>query len=268
MYDDDTLPRALIVDDEAPARAELRFLLEQLGSVQVVGEAANGHEALQLLGSIPYDLVLLDIRMPGTSGLEVAQAARDLPRPPRIVFTTAHPDHAVEAFDLEAADYLVKPFDEERLARAVERALDRSVSDDGPAAGNGSRTGPAGPPSGTERPERDRPEPLAKVPVQKDGRTVLVDQRAIVYASAARGYSYLKLADERFLVTYSLNELERRLHGHFFRTHRSYLVNLDHVRELVPDFKGALACVMNDRQRSRVEVSRRQAAELRRRLGA
>src|SRR5690606_8735278 len=138
----------------APARAELRFLLEQLGSVQVVGEAANGHEALQLLGSIPYDLVLVDIRMPGTSGLEVAQAARDLPRPPRIVFTTAHPDHAVEAFDLEAADYLVKPFDEERLARAVERALDRSVSDDGPAAGNGSRTGPAGPPSGTERPER------------------------------------------------------------------------------------------------------------------
>jgi DNA-binding LytR/AlgR family response regulator len=106
------------------------------------------------------------------------------------------------------------------------------------------------------------------VPVQKDGRTVLVDQRAIVYASAARGYSYLKLADERFLVTFSLNELERRLRGHFFRTHRSYLVNLDHVRELVPDFKGALACVMNDRQRSRVEVSRRQAAELRRRLGA
>jgi DNA-binding LytR/AlgR family response regulator len=96
---------------------------------------------------------------------------------------------------------------------------------------------------------------------------VLVDRTAIVYASAVRGYSYLKLSDERLLVSLSLNELERRLRGHFFRTHRSYLVNLDHVRELVPDFKGALVLVMNDRQRSRVEVSRRQARELRRRLG-
>ncbi|WP_460706373.1 LytR/AlgR family response regulator transcription factor [Myceligenerans halotolerans] len=271
MRDDDTRPRALIVDDEAPARAELRYLLEELGDVQVVGEAANGGEALQLLESIPYDLVLLDIRMPGTSGLEVAAAARKLPRPPRIVFTTAHPDHAVEAFDLEAADYLVKPFDAARLARAVERALTQSGADDG-VAGGGSGSPRADTPGARgpspEDPEPGLPPPLAKVPVQKDGRTVLVDQRAIVYASAARGYSYLKLADERFLVTYSLNELERRLRGHFFRTHRSYLVNLDHVRELVPDFKGALACVMNDRQRSRVEVSRRQAAELRRRLGA
>ncbi|WP_246012474.1 LytR/AlgR family response regulator transcription factor [Myceligenerans xiligouense] len=275
MRDDDTRPRALIVDDEAPARAELRYLLEELGDVQVVGEAANGAEALQLLESIPYDLVLLDIRMPGTSGLEVAAAARSLPRPPRIVFTTAHPDHAVEAFDLEAADYLVKPFDADRLARAVERALTQPGADDGAASGapvpradGAGRTAASARPGDGERDEQELPRPLAKVPVQKDGRTVLVDQRAIVYASAARGYSYLKLADERFLVTFSLNELERRLRGHFFRTHRSYLVNLDHVRELVPDFKGALACVMNDRQRSRVEVSRRQAAELRRRLGA
>lgn len=264
MRDDDTRPRALIVDDEAPARAELRFLLEELGDVQVVGEAANGNEALQLLQAVPYDLVLLDIRMPGTSGLEVAAAARGLPRPPRIVFTTAHPDHAVEAFDLEAADYLVKPFDAERLARAVERAL--AGADDGAGGRPGSGRGETS--SGTASSGDGLPLPLAKVPVQKDGRTVLVDQHAIVYASAARGYSYLKLADERFLVTYSLNELERRLHGHFFRTHRSYLVNLDHVRELVPDFKGALTCVMNDRQRSRVEVARRQVAELRRRLGA
>ncbi|WP_307815672.1 LytR/AlgR family response regulator transcription factor [Myceligenerans indicum] len=279
MRDDDTRPRALIVDDEAPARAELRYLLEELGDVQVVGEAANGGEALQLLEAVPYDLVLLDIRMPGTSGLDVAAAARRLPRPPRIVFTTAHPDHAVEAFDLEAADYLVKPFDGARLARAVERALTQSGTDDGAGGGTGggargetaggNRTGqPPAPDGDRPDPEDLLPRPLAKVPVQKDGRTVLVDQRAIVYASAARGYSYLKLADERFLVTFSLNELERRLRGHFFRTHRSYLVNLDHVRELVPDFKGALACVMNDRQRSRVEVSRRQAAELRRRLGA
>jgi DNA-binding LytR/AlgR family response regulator len=260
-------PRALIVDDEAPARTELRYLLEELGQVQVVGEAANGEEALLLLRSLPYDLVLLDIRMPGGSGLEVAAALRDLPRPPQVIFTTAYPDHAVEAFDLAAADYLVKPFDADRLCRAVARALEHAGTDDAQESPAGAGSAPNGGAAGRRGDESTGPEPLARVPVQRDGRTVLVDQSAIVYASAARGYSYLKLADERLLVTFSLNELERRLHGHFFRSHRSYLVNLNHVRELVPDFKGALVVVMNDRQRSRVEVSRRQARELRRRLG-
>lgn len=243
--------RALIVDDEAPARAELRYLLEEFNHVQVVGEATNGEEALVLLRSLSYDLVLLDIRMPGGTGLEVAAALQELPHPPKVIFTTAYPDHAVEAFDLEAVDYLVKPFDADRLGRALDRAL--SNADD-------VKPQPSAP-------HAPAVEPLGRIPVQRDGRTVLVDRSAIIYASAVRGYSYLKLADERVLVSFSLNELERRLRGHFFRTHRSYLVNLDHVRELVPDFKGALVLVMNDRQRSRVEVSRRQARELRRRLG-
>lgn len=243
--------RALIVDDEAPARAELRYLLEEFGHVQVVGEATNGEEALLLLRSLAYDLVLLDIRMPGGSGLEVAAALRELPNPPKVIFTTAYPDHAVDAFDLAAADYLVKPFDAERLGRALERALSTTPDES---------TARPPVPSGDV-------DPLIRIPVQRDGRTILVDRGAIIYASAVRGYSYLKLADERLLVSFSLNELERRLRGHFFRTHRSYLVNLDHVRELVPDFKGALVLVMDDRQRSRVEVSRRQARELRRRFG-
>lgn len=113
-------------------------------------------------------------------------------------------------------------------------------------------------------PESD---PLVRVPVHRDGRTVLVDSDSIVCAEAAHGYSSLKLADEKVLVSYSLNELQRRLRGHFFRVHRSSLVNLKYVRELAPDFKGALVLVMGDRQRSRVEVSRRQSRELRRRLG-
>ncbi|MFV2144379.1 MULTISPECIES: LytR/AlgR family response regulator transcription factor [Isoptericola] len=275
-------PKALIVDDEAPARAELRFLLEEVGQVQVVGEATNGEEALLLLGSLDYDLVLLDVRMPGGSGLEVAAALRRQPDPPKVIFTTAYPDHAVDAFDLAAADYLLKPFDADRLRRALERAL---RPDDGTPAGATPASAGSAPPSDGASPGAVAPaagagsagtadsaprgdvEPLVRIPVQKDGRTVLVDGGSIVYASAARGYSYLKLAEERLLVTMSLNELERRLRGHFFRAHRSYLVNLDHVRELVPDFQGALVVVMADRQRSRVEVSRRHARELRRRFG-
>lgn len=115
--------------------------------------------------------------------------------------------------------------------------------------------------------EAEQDEPLTRIPVHREGRTVLVESDAIIYATAARGYSNLKLADEKVLVSFSLSELERRLQGHFFRVHRSYLVNLKYVRELVPDFRGALTLVMTDRQRSRVEVSRRQAPELRTRLG-
>lgn len=296
-------PRALIVDDEAPAREELRYLLEEAGAdesgaeqvgikagsafpVQVVGEATNGEEALVLLRSLDYDLVFLDIRMPGLTGLEVARELRDLPRRPQVIFTTAYPDHAVEAFDLAAADYLVKPFDADRLRRAVDRALASA-----PERGEGAQRGKAAPSgsageaaahaeqlsgadmaAGASSPELVRPrvaapEPLVRIPVQKDGRTVLVEGEAIVYAAAARGYSSLKLADDKVLVSFSLNELERRLQGHFFRVHRSYLVNLRYVRELVPDFRGTLVLVMNDRQRSRVEVSRRHARELRKRLG-
>ncbi len=268
-------PRALIVDDEAPAREELRFLLEEIGGVQVVGEATNGEEALLLLNSLAYDLVFLDIRMPGLTGLQVAERLRgsvgvEGTRSPQVIFTTAYPDHAVEAFDLAAADYLVKPFSAERLQRSVERALAGAEPPATPAStpASSARSAPAAAAPGETAPsERAGQHQLVRIPVQKDGRTVLVEGDAIAYAVAARGYASLKLADDRVLVSFSLNELERRLQGHFFRVHRSYLVNLRYVRELVPDFRGTLVLVLNDRQRSRVEVSRRHAPELRRRLG-
>lgn len=245
------LPRALIVDDEAPAREELRFLLEQLGTVQVVGEATNGEEALVLLTSLDYDLVFLDIRMPGLSGLEVAEQLRDHPKRPRVVFTTAYPDHAVEAFDLAATDYLVKPIETDRLARAIERGVSNET---------GAEAEHEAPPAVPDS-------HYGRVPVHTEGRTVLVDGEAIVYAAAARGYSTLVMNNEQVTVTYSLAEIERRLPGTFLRVHRSYLVNLQHVRELVRDSKGGLALVMNNRRRSVVEVSRRHVRELRRHLG-
>lgn len=274
-----SIPRALIVDDEAPAREELRYLLEEAANqseVQVVGEATNGEEALMLMRSLDYDIVFLDVRMPGLTGLQVAAELREMDHPPRVVFTTAYPDYAVEAFDLAAADYLVKPFDADRLRRALERVLEDFAH--APAAAEEEASGPGESTQRNEaagqRSESSAPaaaaapsDPFVRIPVQKDGRTVLVQGDAIVYAAANKGYSSLKMAEEKLLVSYSLNELQRRLPGHFLRVHRSYLVNLRCVRELVPDFRGSLVLVMNDRQGSRVEVARRHAAELRRRLG-
>ena len=245
--------RCLIVDDESPARDELRFLLREIEGVEVVGEAATVDEARVLLASVGHDIVFLDIRMPGASGLDLARALGEERVDTAVVFTTAYPDHALEAFDLAATDYLVKPIDAARLERAVARAL---------AGREGADRPPRGPDEAVHRGEH-----RGLIPVQKGDRTVLIDDAEVVYASAARGYTYLKLARERVLVAFSLAEVADRLGDRAFRAHRSHLVNLDHVEALAPDFGGQLVLIMRDDDRSRIPVSRRQARELRRILG-
>src|ERR671911_297253 len=124
--------RVLIVDDEYPAREELRYLLRSFPEVEVVGEATQTSEALELIRNIDYDLCFLDIKMPGGSGLDLVRELSNVPHSPSVIFITAYPDHAVEAFDLDAVEYLLKPFDESRLARALQRIIER-----GQDAGNG-----------------------------------------------------------------------------------------------------------------------------------
>ncbi len=250
--------RCLIVDDEAPARDELRYLLSEIDGIEVVGAAATADEALVLIDSVAYDLVFLDIRMPGRTGLELAEELGDRPQRPQIIFTTAHADHAVDAFALSAADYLLKPFSPERLADSIQRVRGASNPPTTPAGGDHDVDDPAAAPG----PAQDSSGRLA---VQRGDRTTLIDPATITVASAARGYSYLQVNGERLLTSYSLAELEQRLGPSFFRVHRSYLVNLQHVVELRPDFKGGLVALTNDG--TRVPVSRRQAHQLRQRLG-
>ena len=261
--------RCLIIDDESPAREELRHLLGGFDDVVVVGEATTAEEAQVLIGSVAYDLVLLDIRMPGMGGLELARWLADTASRPAVVFTTAYADHAVEAFDLEAADYLVKPFDAQRLRRAVDRALEQRAERAEQQHEELTVPEPREPIGGGD--------PVTRIPVHKGGRILLVEEPRIAFAEAARGYAYLKLItpkvgqvqldDDRLLTSYTLHDLEERFSAAFVRTHRSYLVNLRHVREVVPQVGGTLLLVMADRDRSQVPVARRQASDLRRRLG-
>lgn len=250
--------RCLIVDDEAPARDELRFLLAETSGVQVVGAAATAEEAAVLIDNVDYDICFLDIRMPGRSGLELAadlaaSASADR-QGPQVIFTTAYPDHAVDAFDLSAVDYLLKPISLERLEQAIDRTRNRAPvrldTDSTPA------------PVAVEAAETQQ-----RLPIQRGDRTVFVDESEIVAAAAARGYSYLYLSEERVLVRYTLAELAARLSGSFYRVHRSYLANLNQLVELRADYKGALVLVMNDADRTRIPVSRRQAHDVRRLLG-
>jgi DNA-binding LytR/AlgR family response regulator len=200
-----TTLRVLAVDDEPPALDELAFLLgrdERVGDVLTCGSAT---EALRLLRDEPFDVVLLDVAMPGLSGLELAAVLHRFREPPAVVFVTAHLHHAVEAFDLRAVDYLLKPVREERLREAIRR-----VRDD---------------PAGLERDEQ--------LPVELGGVTRFVRRSEVRYASAQGDYVRLHTATGDPLVRMPLTALEQRWAGAgFVRIHRSILVGLAHVDEV------------------------------------
>ncbi len=232
--------KALIVDDEAPAREELRYLIEEVGAAEVVGTAANAVEALQLIKAIPYDVVFLDINMPGLPGMELAEVLASLDRPPTVVFVTAHGEHAVKAFEVAAVDYLVKPVEAERLRQALSRIA--------PAAQTVAR--------------------VDRIPVEKAGKKLLLSVDDILYVMAKDDYSYLFTEGARYLSTVSLANLEEKLTpSGFFRAHRRFLVNLAQVREVVPMYGGTLLLTLKDENGTQVPVSRRRVPSLKKALG-
>jgi DNA-binding LytR/AlgR family response regulator len=196
--------RVLAVDDEPPALDELAFLLGQDDQVGEVLTCVSATEALRLLRSDPVDVVLLDIAMPGLSGLELAQVLRQFRQPPAVVFVTAHANHAVEAFDLHAVDYLLKPVREKRLYEALERVREVPVN-------------------GTDE----------QVPVELAGVTRFVRRSEVRYATAQGDYVRLHTGAGSPLVRMPLGTLEQRwADAHFVRIHRSILVSLAHVDEV------------------------------------
>lgn len=222
--------RVLIVDDEAPARTEFRYVLDRAGVEAEAEEAETAERALAILAERPYDVVFLDIRMPGLSGLEALPLIRQRQRDVDVVFVTAYEEHALQAFDLAAADYLLKPVSEARLRRTLERLAARRAP---------------------SRPQVD------KLPVETSTGTLLVRHAEIRFIHA-RGHTTLaKTFDAEHRTRFTLAELERRLAPcGFVRVHRSYLVNLDHVVSLEPFFGSTYLLRMDDRERTEVSVSR------------
>jgi DNA-binding LytR/AlgR family response regulator len=231
--------RALLVDDEAPARSELRYLLAAHPEVEVVGEAASAAEALKLASAVPYDVVFLDVEMPGLSGLDAARLVHGRARRPQLVFVTAHEQYAVDAFAVEALDYLLKPVDPERLAQVVRRLSD------------------------TRRP---RPAPVEKIPVVSGGQTALLDWDDVHWAQADGDYSRIHTYDRSYLCTQSLRQLEGALPGRFVRIHRSYLVNLAKVAAVKRPGPDRLRLALDDKDRTELDVARRQNRAVRERL--
>jgi DNA-binding LytR/AlgR family response regulator len=231
--------RALLVDDEAPARSELRYLLATHPEVEVVGEAASATEALKLAAAVPYDAVFIDIEMPGLSGLDAARLVHGRPGMPKLVFVTAHEQYAIEAFAVEALDYLLKPVDPERLAQVVRRLV--------------SLQAPAG--------------PVEKIPVMSGGETILLDWEELHYARADGDYSRVHTYDRSYLCTRSLGALEEMLPvDRFLRIHRSYLVNLGKVAAVRRAGSDRIRLALDDAEHTELDVARRQSKAVRDRL--
>lgn len=256
------LQTILIADDEKPARSELSYLIQQLLPDALLHEARNGSEALQLAVQVAFDVIFLDINMPGVSGLTVAAVLAEKPNPPLLVFATAYDAHAVRAFELAALDYIVKPFSEQRLAKTVERIRQQL---DERAFAEKQQTHLRTYLQSVAPNKR-----VTKLWCQRENETIaLIDFSNILWVEAQEKKVFGRTCDGELLQTpYTLSELEERLQEHrFMRVHKGYLVNLDHVTEVVPWFSGTYILRLDDSAHSEIPMSRQYAKEFKERVG-
>ena len=234
--------KAMIVDDEAPARSELRFLLDEVGKTEVVAEAASVREAIEKLKEYPCDVLFLDINMPEATGLQFADALQHLKFPPAVVFVTAYSEYALDAFEVKAIDYLVKPVETDRLRQAINRVREHVLL-------------------------HAKAQKSERIPVEKAGKKILISIDQIIFVMARDDYADLQTETDRYFSTVSLAQLEKRLEGHgFFRVHRGYLVNLQMVQEVESVSGGTLLLTMVN-STEKIPVSRRRVSALKKALG-
>lgn len=231
-----TRPRTvLIAEDEPLARETLRDFITAWPALQLVGEAGDGRQALQMIRALSPDIVFLDIQMPLMTGLDVLRA---LERPPAVVFTTAYDQHAVTAFELNAVDYLLKPFSRERFDVAVQRLLDDVADPAATGAESAARALAAGDPT---------PALLNRILVRDRGRIFPLALGEIEYLKSDAKYTLIAARGSSYLVRVSLTDLEQRLDpARFVRVHRGAIVNLDFVDSMKPDEQSQLEILMRD----------------------
>jgi two-component system LytT family response regulator/two-component system response regulator LytT len=251
--------KTVLVDDEPLACDELRFLLKPYADIDIIGEADSGAAALELIKAANPQVIFLDVQMRGLNGYETAKEIRRLSPDTLIVFATAYDDYAVKAFEIDAIDYLLKPFETLRIAHTVERIRRIARDQTWQTAVNN-----------VDAILRTQVH-LKKLPVLKQNRLILIDFRDIVLACTVGGGAEgveIVTGDAVYSFEGTLTDLEDRLqHELFLRIHKSYIVNLEKIIEVIPWFKGTYWLKMADRQNSQVPVSKLQIKKLKKTLG-
>jgi len=256
--------RAVLVDDEQLARDELGYLLGQVGGIEIIGQAGNGVEALSTIDRLHPDLVFLDVQMPGLTGFEVARRLLDAQAPSHIIFVTAYDRHAIEAFEVNAVDYLLKPVDPARLELALERARKRIVTER-PAGDAGGATVSDAELEKIVRLVSERQSRRERLAIKVGERFLLVQAEEVIYASLADEGITVVTDHHRGVSNYrTLDELQERLDSStFWRVHRSHLVNINKIKEIVPWFSRNYILRMKDEKSTEIPVSRTQTRRLR-----
>jgi two-component system LytT family response regulator/two-component system response regulator LytT len=246
----------IVVDDEQLACDELSYLLRDFPEVEVVATGSNGLQALELIRGMDPEIVFLDVHMPGLDGMGVVRRLREAGADlPYFIFVTAYDQYAVEAFRLEALDYLLKPVDKARLAETIERA--RRAIQEKKAPEEAAAPKGAAPASSSA--------PRSQLLVRANNRQFIVHANEVIYATIDDGLITLVTTNLEGQSNYkTIEELQASLDpDHFWRVHRSYLVNVNHIKEVVPWFKSSYQLRMDDRKHTEIPVSRVQTKRLR-----
>lgn len=239
--------KCIIVEDELPSAQEMQFILSQYEFIELKGVAQDGESGYNLIELEQPDVVFLDINIPGVSGLEVARKVKEFNKDIDIVFVTAYEQHALKAFEIEALDYVLKPFDEDRFERILHRLEEKKMVRDNKATIEVTITEMM---SKLVKKEK----PLNKIPCDHNGKIILVDVDEIYYCYIEDEKTFIKLKDKSYFTSHSLGEIEEKTD--FLRVHRSYLVNLNQIKELYSWFNGTYKLIMDDNDKSEVPVSR------------
>jgi two-component system LytT family response regulator/two-component system response regulator LytT len=246
------LIRTMVIDDEEPARSEIRYLLEQHPDVCIVYEAGNFQEALAAVRQCRPHLVFLDIEMPGMNGISLAEKMQEILQP-LIVFATAHEEFAHKAFEINAADYLLKPFSPRRVAQCIDKVRSllaaRAV-----VAVNVKADG--------------SPVCRQKLAIEQNGKAQIISTADIIAAGSSEGQVTIYTTGKTYHANMTLQDLQARLdESAFFRSHRGYLVNIEKIREVIPWFNGTYNLVLDGLANMEIPVSRQQAPKLKKIFG-
>jgi two-component system, LytTR family, response regulator LytT len=247
------LLKAFIIDDEPLARDELAYLLKRSKQVEIVGQADSLETALEKLQNLDIDVIFLDIQLGDQSGIDIVNKLNELEYPPMIVFATAYDDYALKAFELNAADYLLKPFEEKRVLHTIEKLVKLTSSHESPI-------------SLASRHNTGLSELAEKIAITVDEKIILVNVKDILYIGTNEGKTIVATNKEKYVVNDSLVTFERKLKNFsIIRVHRAFIVNINGIREIEPWFNSTYNLIMTNGEK--IPVSRTYTKELKQLLG-